>query len=37
MPGVHSEEAFEEAIEAWLLDHGGYTPGAASFVDRRTL
>ncbi|QYG93775.1 DEAD/DEAH box helicase family protein [Iamia sp. SCSIO 61187] len=33
MPGMHSEEAFEEAIEAWLVDHGGYQSGAASYVD----
>ncbi|CAN5753889.1 DEAD/DEAH box helicase family protein [soil metagenome] len=29
----HSEEAFEEVIESWLVDHGGYLQGSRSNVD----
>jgi type I restriction enzyme R subunit len=33
MPGPHDERSFEDAIEASLLDHGGWTKGTAYLYD----
>lgn len=32
MAGKHSEEAFEDSIVAWLIDHGGYVAGRSDDV-----
>jgi type I restriction enzyme R subunit len=34
MPAIHKEIAFEQALEQWLVDHGGYTRAAAAGFDR---
>jgi type I restriction enzyme R subunit len=33
MPGPHNERSFEEAIEAWLVEEGGYERGVPAFYD----
>jgi type I restriction enzyme R subunit len=33
MPGPHDETSFETAIEAWLVEHGGYERVYPSFFD----
>ena len=33
MPGAHDERSFEDAIEASLVEDGGYTAGAAAHYD----